>query len=85
MAKMKIKVHEKNTPKDELIADVKAFLEKNLKSAISDDYRSSIIGELTDDVVADVEETSAFGDDGSWNTDDIRLAVGRVLSDRLGI
>lgn len=34
---------------------------------------------------ADVVETSAFKENGTWNDDDIKLAVGRVLMKKLGL
>jgi len=49
---------------------------------ISDEYWRSIAESIADDVVEDVQETA---DPDEWNEDDIRLAIGRVLCDRLGI
>lgn len=56
----------------------------NMKDAkqISDDYWRAIAESIADDVVQNVQETA---DPDEWNEDDIRLAVGRVLCDRLGI
>lgn len=65
--------------------DVFYFLERNLKLAISEDYVHNICLEILDEVVADVTETSAFSKNGTWNDNDIKLAVGRVLVKRLGI
>lgn len=65
--------------------DVYYFLERNLKSAISDDYVYDIRHAILDEVVADVVETSAFGENHTWNDDDIKLAVGRVLMNKLGL
>ena len=38
-----------------------------------------------EDVIEDVKCSSAWDDEGYYNDDDIRLAIGRVLIDRLGI
>lgn len=56
-----------------------------MKSAISDDYVYDIRRAILDEVVADVVETSAFKENGTWNDDDIKLAVGRVLMNKLGL
>lgn len=72
------------TRKERLEEDVRYFLERNLKSAISDDYVYDIRSKIQDDVVLDVMETSAYGEDGTWNDDDIKLAVGRVLLRKMG-
>ena len=73
------------TRKERLEEDVRYFLERNLKSAISDDYVYDIRSKIQDDVVLDVMETSAYGEDGTWNDDDIKLAVGRVLLRKMGV
>ena len=49
---------------------------------VSDDYWTAIAESSADAVVQNVQETA---DPEEWNEDDIRLAVGRVLCDRLGI
>ena len=49
---------------------------------VSDDYWPAIARAIQDDVVKDVMECA---DEGAWNNDDVSLAVGRVLCDRLGI
>ena len=38
-----------------------------------------------EDVIEDVMQTSAWNDEGYYNEDDIRLAIGRILMYRLGI
>ena len=38
-----------------------------------------------EDVIKNVKETSAWEDEGYYNDDDIRLAIGRELTARLGI
>ena len=38
-----------------------------------------------EDVINDVMCSSAWDEEGYWNYDDIRLSIGRVLMDRLGI
>ena len=63
-----------------------------MRSAISDDYVRTILNHkdannntFIDDVIDDVLECSAWNDEGYYNEDDIRLAIGRVLISRLGI
>ena len=58
-----------------------------LAESVGTDYASYIAADerFALDVKQDVEETSAWADEGYYNDDDIRLAIGRVLSDSLGI
>ena len=51
-----------------------------------EDENGEQIGEtFIDDVIEDVICSSAWDDEGYYNEDDIRLSIGRVLIDRLGI
>lgn len=54
----------------------------NEHGLVSDDYWPTIVNEILDDVVRNVDETAH---PYLWNEDDVRLAVGRVLCERLGI
>ena len=63
-----------------------------MQVAVSDDYAGRILEHtnesgttLMEDIVQNVLETSAYEDEEYYNDDDIRLAIGRELSDRLGI
>lgn len=58
-----------------------------MKKAVSDEYAVHILNHnnFMEDVIDDVMETSAWEEDGCYNEDDVRLAIGRVLIDRLGI
>lgn len=64
-----------------------------MKLGISDDYVSNILttqdsgtGEtLVNDIMRNVLETSAWKENKTYNDDDIRLAIGRELSTRLGL
>ena len=75
--------------KNELAREIKDVLCKS----ISDDYANYILEHkdrrtnisIVDDIIADVLETSAYADEGYYNYDDIKLAIGRVLIQRLGI
>jgi len=58
-----------------------SMLEEILRESIGDDYVRSIVDSIFDDVKEDVETCA----DELYNEDDIRLAVGRVLCDRLNI
>lgn len=64
-----------------------------LQSSVSDEYVSYILAHeseetdstLLNDVMEDVMETSAWDDAGYYNDDDIRLSIGRIIMERLGI
>lgn len=59
-----------------------------LASSMGTDYAGHLIREhehFVSDVKANVEETSAWRDEGYYNDDDIRLAIGRVILDYLEI
>lgn len=67
------------TTKAEIIDGIRTL---NLNGPISDDYIGHIAEAVADDVVRDLWETA---DHEYWNDDDLRLAFGRVLMDKLGI
>ena len=69
-----------------------------MRNAVGSDYARYILEErerdeeynyigntFMEDVIEDVMRSSAWDDEGYYNDDDIRLAIGRVLMDRLGI
>ena len=64
-----------------------------MRYAVSDEYvRHTLEHEneetentFMDDVIDDVMCTSAWDEEGYYNDDDIRLSIGRVLMERLGI
>lgn len=62
-------------------------LRQILSSSVGTDYAYYLAEneEFAFDVKHNVEETSAWIDEGYYNDDDIRLAIGRVLLDRLGV
>ena len=64
---------------------VRSFLVRELKSAISEEYLYDICREIRDEVLWDVKETSAWTKNRTWNDDDIKLSVGRVLMKKLGL
>lgn len=72
---------------------IKAEIAQIMRSAVSSDYARYILEDkgkdgkstIMEDVIDDVLEISAWEDEGFYNDDDIRLAIGRVLMDRLGI
>ena len=74
---------------NQIILEITAIL----RSATSDEYAGSILDHISqetgntflEDVVDDVVETSALRDEGFYTQDDIRLAIGRVFLERLGI
>ena len=74
---------------NQIILEITAIL----RSATSDEYAGLILDHISQetgntflgDVIGDVVETSGLRDDGIYNEDDIRLAIGRVFLERLGI
>jgi hypothetical protein len=69
--------------KDAFAAD----LMQVLRLSIASDYCYELIQneEFFDLVISDVEETSAWSEDMTYNEDDIRLAIGRALLYKFGI
>lgn len=66
-------------------------IEQLMQNSISDDYVGNIMQSVQNNetfveaVIDDVIECSAWSDEGYYNDDDIRLAIGRVLISRLEI
>lgn len=66
---------------------------KVVRLAVGNEYARDILeheneeteNTFMEDVIENVLETSSWEDDGYYNEDDIRLAIGRILIDRLGI
>lgn len=66
---------------------------KVMRSATSSEYARYILEHedeetertLMEDIIQNVLDTSAWEDEGYYNEDDIRLAIGRELMARLGI
>lgn len=64
-----------------------------MRSATSSEYARYILEQedevtentLMEDIIQNVLDTSAWEDEGYYNEDDIRLAIGRELMTRLGI
>lgn len=69
--------------KDAFAAD----LMQVLRLSVASDYCYELIqnDEFFDLVISDVEETSAWSEDTTYNEDDIRLAIGRALLYKFGI
>lgn len=65
---------------EELRNDVRRIFAES----VSTEYKI-ILDKIEDDIVSDVVETSAYEEDGSYTDDDIRLAIGRVLINKMGI
>lgn len=70
-------------PRNDFIADLRPILD----NCVGSDYAHYLIDDdaFFNVVKANVEETSAWHDEGFYNDDDIRLAIGRVLLAQLGI
>lgn len=58
-------------------------VESMLRNAISDDYISRILDVILEDCINDVKTSSAYEEDGYYNMDDIRLAIGRTFLSKL--
>lgn len=63
-----------------------------MAKATSENYAKQILkhesgfgNTFMEDVIEDVMETSAWNDEGYYNEDDVRLAIGRVFKRRLEI
>ena len=64
-----------------------------MRNAVSSDYVRYILESKAEDddrtfmeaVIDDVMDSSAWEDEGYYNDDDIRLAIGKVMIDRLCI
>ena len=69
-------------PMDEFL-DV---LRQILLDGLSKDHVSALCycDEFVNDVKQNVEQTSAWGDEGYYNDDDVKLAVGRIICDKFG-
>ena len=72
---------------------IKVLARRLMLDSINDDYVDRILNHydevseetFIDAVVRDVLETSAWEDEGYFNDDDVRLAIGREFVARLGI
>ena len=72
---------------------IEVLIAKILSDAVSDDYARYILetedgcteNTMMEDVIENVLAASAWEDEGYYNEDDIRLAIGRELMCRLGV
>lgn len=60
---------------------LRAMLRDVLRRAVADDY----VGQLVDAIADEVREDLVAAADPVYSVGDVRLAVGRVLLDRLGV
>lgn len=71
--------------------EIEMLINKIMMGAVSSDYAIYILEHtkkrktFMDDVIEDVMCASAWEEEGYYNDDDIRLAIGRVLMERLKI
>lgn len=73
--------------------EIEVLIFQIFEKAVSSDYARYILEEvdectentMMEDVIQNVLETSAWEDEGYYNEDDVRLAIGRELIARLGI
>lgn len=68
------------TPSD--INHFARFANDTCVTLIPDEYFTKIVDAIKDDIVQDIYETA---DHENWNSDDLGLAIGRVLCTKLGI
>ena len=61
--------------------DLKSVLRDMLGRAVADDY----VGKLVDAIAGEVREDLVAAADSEYSVGDVRLAIGRVLLDRLGV
>ncbi len=69
-------------------AEIHQTVHKLLRKAISSDYVGDITDDIFEDVVEDVFMASAVDETHDcldFNEDDVRLAIGRILIEHLGI
>lgn len=73
----------KEIPMSDFMCELKTIL----AMSIGKDYARCLVNKegFAFDVKCDVEETSAWIDEGYYTDDDIRLAIGRVLLDYLSV
>lgn len=69
------------------IEQVRFWVWDNLRQAMDNDYARIISGndDFIDSICEDVELTSGWGEENLFNECDVRMALGRVLCDNLGI
>ena len=75
------------------IEQIKYEIMEIMRGAVSSEYVRYILehedektgSSFMEDVINDVICTSAWEDEGYYNDDDIRLAIGRIFTNRLGI
>ena len=73
--------------------EIERLITKIFGDAVSDDYARCMLesedecteNTMMEDIINDVLETSAWEDEGYYNEDDVRLAIGRELIARLGV
>jgi hypothetical protein len=70
-----IKALEKNS-------EIKHIIRSLLAYSVAGCYMENIVNNIKDDVIEDINEST---DSEEWSSDDVRLAIGRVLSKRLNI
>lgn len=73
--------------------EIEMLVYKIMADATSSDYARYILEHedswtgitVMQDVIENVMETSAWNDEGYYNEDDVRLAIGRILIERMEI
>lgn len=71
--------------REEILKSNVGFYLNKAFAMVSDDYRNDIIRAVQEDVIDDVATSSGYADGEDYNYDDIALALGRVLVEKLGI
>ncbi len=65
--------------------ELRQDIRRVLSTSISTDYIRNILDEIENDIIRDVVVCSSYEEDELYNEDDIKLAIGRVLMDRMNI
>lgn len=76
----------KNNMNENDMKEIKIIINEMLSSAIGREYSERILNDkFMNDVIDNIIECSAWKENGYYNDDDVRLAIGRILIDRLQI
>ena len=73
--------------------DIERLITKIFSDAVTDEYARCMLesedecteNTMMEDIIQNVLETSAWEEEGYYNEDDVRLAIGRELIARLGV
>lgn len=67
----------------QLLHELKLDIKRIMSKSVSSEYSGTILNLIEKNIIEDVMECSAFKEEGIYSEDDIRMAIGRVLTDKL--